>query len=109
MVELVLREAGWRADAYGTLLPAETLGLAIREQRPRLLWVSVSTIRSPAEFLAEYARLYDTASNVGTAVVVGGRALDDEALRREMTYSAYCDTLRHLVSFAGTVAGVSAP
>jgi excisionase family DNA binding protein len=103
MVEIALREAGWRAISLGTMLPASTLVEAVRENQPELIWVSVSSIASPHEFLQEYARLYETAAALGTAVAVGGRALT-EAVRQQMDYSAYCDTLRHLVSFVDTLA-----
>ena len=102
MIEIALREAGWRASSYGTLLPAATLGEAVRENRPQLLWVSVSSIESVPQFLDEYARLYETAAELGTAVAVGGRALTEE-IRQQMVYSAYCDTLRHLVTFVATL------
>lgn len=102
MVEIALREAGWRATSLGTLLPAATLGEAVRESRPQLLWVSVSSIESVPNFLDEYSRLYDTAAGLGTAVAVGGRALTEE-IRQQMVYSAYCDTLRHLVTFVETL------
>jgi MerR family transcriptional regulator, light-induced transcriptional regulator len=102
MVEITLREAGWRATSLGTLLPAATLGEAVRENRPQLLWISVSSIVSVPDFLDEYARLYETAAELGTAVAVGGRALVEE-IRQQMAYSAYCDTLRHLVTFAETL------
>jgi MerR family transcriptional regulator, light-induced transcriptional regulator len=102
MIEIVLREAGWHASSYGTQLPAATLGEAVRESRPQLLWVSVSSIDAVPQFLEEYARLYETAAELGTAVAVGGRALKDE-IRQQMSYSAYCDTLRHLVTFVATL------
>jgi MerR family transcriptional regulator, light-induced transcriptional regulator len=102
MVEIALREAGWRASSYGTLLPAATLGEAVRENKPALLWISVSTIGSVPEFLDNYAALFATATEQGAAVAVGGRALTDD-IRRQMVYSAYCDNLRHLVSFAATL------
>ncbi len=99
MVELALREAGWQATSLGTLLPALTLMDALRENKPRLLWLSVSSIPDVETFLADFAALHAAATEQGTAVVVGGRALSEE-LRRQMSYSAYCDTLRHMVSFA---------
>lgn len=102
MVEIVLREAGWRASSCGTLLPTATLGEAVREDRPQLLWISVSCIESVPAFLDEYARLYETAAELGIAVAVGGRALTEE-VRQQMVYSAYCDTLRHLQTFAATL------
>lgn len=102
MVELVLLECGWRAESYGTLLPAATLCQAVHDYRPRLLWLSVSSIESREEFLTDYAELQQTAEGEGAAVVVGGRALDEE-LRRRMKYSAHCDTLAHLASFVETL------
>ena len=102
MVEIVLAEAGWRATSYGSMLPAATLGQAVLDSRPQLLWISVSCIESIPEFLAEYGRLYQTAADAGTAVVVGGRALTEE-IRQQMVYSAFCDNLRHLVTFAATM------
>jgi excisionase family DNA binding protein len=102
MIEIALREAGWRASSYGTLLPAATLGEAVRENRPQLLWLSVSSIESVPRFLDEYAKLQETAAELGSAVAVGGRALT-EGIRQQMVYSAYCDTLRHLVTFVATL------
>jgi excisionase family DNA binding protein len=103
MVELTLRERGWRAESYGTLLPAATLCQAVHDYHPRLLWVSVSAIDSPEVFLREYRELHEVAVGEGTAVVVGGRALDQE-LRRQMKYSAHCDTMTHLANFVETLA-----
>jgi len=102
LIELVLREAGWRAESYGIGHPLETLGRAIERHRPRMLWLSVSHIPSIDDFLQRYARLYDQASANGIAVVVGGRALAQD-IRSRMTYAAYCDNFRHLVSFAASL------
>lgn len=57
MIEIVLRERGWQATSLGTQLPAATLAEAVRDNRPRLLWVSVSCIESIPVFLEDYARL----------------------------------------------------
>jgi methanogenic corrinoid protein MtbC1 len=102
MVELALREAGWRAESYGTGLPVATLCAAMDRMEPRLLWLCVSTFADRDSFLARYSALYEAAAARGIPVVVGGRALTEE-VRREIRYSAYCDTLAHLVSFAKTL------
>ena len=105
MVELALREAGWRATSLGTQLPASTLAEAIREKRPRLLWLSISSVASLPQFLADYETLRTIAEKQGVAVVVGGRALTGE-VRQQMTFSCYGDSLRHLVTFAATLTAV---
>lgn len=102
MIEVVMREVGWNATSLGTQLPAATISEAVRDNRPRLLWVSVSCLDSAPAFLEEYAHLHRAAIDTGAAVVVGGRALTAE-IRQEMAYSSYCDTLRHLVTFANSL------
>ncbi|MEY4180990.1 MAG: hypothetical protein RLY70_4565 [Planctomycetota bacterium] len=104
IVELVLREAGWQAESLGTSLPFSSLAAAVRSQRPRLLWLSVSHVRDDAEFLAGYRELHDTARELGTAMVVGGQALGRE-LRHQMSYASFCDTVRQLDDFARAFRG----
>ena len=103
MVELVLRDAKWKAVSLGDNLPFDTLAAAIREHRPRLFWLSCSHIVEESAFLAEYAGLYE-AFSMEVAFVVGGYALT-ESIRRKMKYSAYCDNMQHLEGFAQTLYG----
>jgi excisionase family DNA binding protein len=98
MAELVLREAGWNAASLGNNLPFDTLAAAIREQQPRLFWLSCSHLADEAAFLRDYAQL-NKEFCAKVAFVVGGRALS-EPLRREMKYAAFCDNTAHLESFA---------
>lgn len=107
MIELVLRELGWQATSLGTSLPSATIGDAVRDSRPKLLWLSVSYIESVPTFLEEYAFLHNLATETGTAVVVGGRALTPE-IRQQIAYSAYCDTLQHLVTFVSSFTSIQA-
>lgn len=98
MLEIVLGEAGWRAQSYGCGLPATTLVDALRNVRPRLLWLSISTFQSEQQFVTDCATLYAAAQELGVAVLVGGRMLTAE-LRERIQYSAYGDNLRHAVAF----------
>jgi excisionase family DNA binding protein len=102
MVEITLREAGWNAQSFGPSLPAETLQAAVEQSKPRLLWISVSTLECEEEFLVEYDKLFAVAMSTGTAVAIGGRGLT-ESLRRQIRFSVYCDHLRHLLSFASSI------
>lgn len=99
MVELVLRESGWRAESFGANLPFPTLINALNDHRPRLCWLSTSYIGSRDAFVSGCNMLYEAAQQQGTALVLGGRELD-ESLRRDIQYNAYCDRLIHLVGFA---------
>lgn len=103
MAELVLRDAHWNAVSLGDNLPFATLAAAIREQCPRLFWLSCSHIADEPDFLAGYRELHDE-FGMDVAFVLGGYALN-ESLRQKMKYSAYCDNMQHLEGFAQTLRG----
>ena len=106
MAELVLRESGIHATALGNSIPFRSLIQAVRENRPSMFWLSVSHIREGLDFAVEFAALSQTCQESGTALVVGGRALTSE-LRQKLNYSAFCDTMQHLASFAKTLVNSS--
>jgi len=102
MVEVTLREAGWNAASLGPNLPIANMCASIERTRPQLFWLSASVIPAIEDFLAGYQTLFETATRSGAALVVGGKALTPD-VRRQMQYSAFCDNLRHLVSFIATL------
>lgn len=106
MAETVLQDCGWTSRSLGTSLPFASLATAIRENRPRLFWVSVSYIADPVVFLQEFPTLNAAAEDVGAAIVVGGFAMRGE-IRQQIRYSAFCDTMQHLEQFAHTLRGAA--
>lgn len=99
MVELVLRDIGWRASSLGNMLPFASLEQALSDMRPALFWVSVSVIRHEQSFLAAFERLAALAFDQQVTLVVGGKALTHD-VRTRMRYSAFCDTFQHLETVA---------
>ena len=98
MTELVLRDCGWRANSLGNMLPFETLRRALERDRPRLMWLSVTSIRDADRFIASFNTLCETATAHGSAIVVGGQALTAD-IRRLLRYTTYCDNFQHLEAF----------
>jgi methanogenic corrinoid protein MtbC1 len=101
MVEVVLRSLGWNATSLGSNLPLATLAAACREVQPRLLWLSASHVVDSARLVADYQSFLASVP-ADLPVVVGGQGLTHD-LRKQLSYSAFCDTMRHLESFAGTL------
>jgi methanogenic corrinoid protein MtbC1 len=97
LVELVLRQNGWQATSLGSSLPFDTLIAAIKENQPKLFWLSVSHIADQEAFVRDYRRLYEVAAGK-TKLIVGGRALSEE-VRKQIQYAAYCDNLQHLEAY----------
>jgi excisionase family DNA binding protein len=104
MTELTLRESGWQATNLGVSLPFDTLEAALTQNRPRLFWLSVSSIADERRFVRQYTRFFELAETHQTPVAVGGRALT-QSLRRRIRCSACCDDLQQLDSFATSIRG----
>jgi excisionase family DNA binding protein len=103
LVELMLREQGWNATSIGTDLPAESFLQAAHDFQPKMIWLSVSSFDQPAMFIDQQNRLADGIGD-GVALVIGGRALSD-AIRPQLKYTAFCDSLQHLDELAAMIAG----
>ncbi len=101
LVELSLREIGWNAISLGNNLPIESFLQAVADQRPQLVWLSVSAVEDPELFVADQNRL---AAHLGNDVslLVGGRALTDE-IRPRLAYTAHCDSLRNMIDLASMI------
>lgn len=103
LIELVMREAGWRASNLGSNIPFSSLLKAVQQVKPRFVWLSVSTVGDSEAFVEECNRFAERLPR-DVVLVVGGRALHD-AIRPRLKFTAHCDTLHHLTSFASSVRG----
>ena len=99
MCELVLRDAGWRAQSLGPDHPTDTLIAAISDLSPGLLVLSVNHVADTRRFLADYGRLYEHAHRHRVPVVVGGQALTRE-LQASMRYATLGRSMKELIDFA---------
>ncbi len=102
LAEMVLREQGWEAVNVGPNTPLASFRRALRELRPRLLWLSCGHLADAESFLAQYGELYREAERAGVAVAVGGPARS-AAVRGRMRYTTFGDGLTHLAAFARTL------
>ena len=106
MAEIVLRSAGWDARLLGTSIPFDSLEAALRQHRPGLFWLSVSHIDDEATFISRFNRLLAIAAECDTAIVAGGHALTS-AIRAQLSFCSFCDTMRHLEDCSRRLAGGS--
>lgn len=102
LIEMLLREAGWRVLNIGPNTPFASFERALREHQPRLLWLSCSYLADVEAFVAGYRSLYREAAQQGVRVAVGGRALGEE-VRQQMTFTHHGDRLSHLSAFVASL------
>lgn len=102
LAELVLRDGGWDVVNLGPHTPLASFRKALKEIRPRLLWLTITHLEDPEYFLKEYRLLYQDAELLGVPVAVGGQALS-QAVRATMPYTTHGDGLAQLAAFARTL------
>lgn len=106
--ELVLRGAGWDVRNLGPNLPLSSLGAAVRDLRPGLVFLSVNYLADPERFCDEYLAFYENAAAHGVAVMLGGRALGP-GIRARVVAAGFGERMAHLAEFARRLAPASAP
>ncbi len=102
LVQMVLLDVGWNAVNLGPHTPLTSFRLALRELKPRMMWLSASDLPDQQSFLDEYRELYKEAQATGVAVAIGGRAIQG-SLRAMMPCTLHGDNLADLAAFARTL------
>ena len=102
MAGLILKELGWNAESLGSGLPVETVIKAVVDIKPKLVWLSVSCIDDTEYFIYTCNQLHNIAAEHRTALVLGGCALG-ESLRKQLSYTVYCDNFKDLANFASSL------
>lgn len=79
---VILQSIGYAAVDLGPDTPAASLASAIRDQRPALVWVSLTTPKLPKKLVGALARVAEASNEVGAALAVGGQELDAGIIRQ---------------------------
>lgn len=75
MAATTLLESGYRDVNFGANLPVDSLIGAIREHKPRMVWMSLSSSESVENMLGLLPKLASAAASAGAVLVLGGRAI----------------------------------
>jgi hypothetical protein len=101
-VELTLLDLGWRVVNLGPETPMTALATAVRQYRPRLVWLSITTQRPASAFLDDYPRLIEATRTCLAGLIVGGQGVTPE-LQHRLVAAAFGTRLAHLREFARTL------
>jgi excisionase family DNA binding protein len=99
MAELTLADMGWRTVNIGPNTPVSSLLEAVTRHRPRLVWLSVTSMKPSASFFEGYPRLFEAAQAKGASVIIGGQGLT-ATLQDRLVASGFGTRLAHLKAFA---------
>lgn len=94
LVELVLRQMGWRTIQLGGGLPIESVLHAVEHYQPQLVWISISALDDSEQFIQHHSYLLQQMAEVGR-LVMGGRAINAEMVQR-LNAATYCGNLEEL-------------
>jgi methanogenic corrinoid protein MtbC1 len=81
-VELTLLDLGWRVLNLGPEAPMAALAVAVRQHRPRLVWISITTQNLRPAFLEDYPQMLEAAGAERAGGIAGGQGLTVELQHR---------------------------
>ena len=102
MVELILRNQGINATSMGTSIPGTSIVSAIENLKPNLVWLSASHIANREKFEHEFQLVSDSCDQNNIVFLIGGIVLDAR-IRKQLNYSFFGDTMKHLDTFANSL------
>ncbi len=102
MAAVVLKAAGWRDENLGADLPIEALIAAIEGGRPRLVWISFSSVPAAEAFYKGHRPVMEKADSMGATVVVGGRVCPRQ-FRSDGSPLNYLPSMETLGAFASAL------
>ncbi len=100
-VEMILIDSGWKATSLGSGVPIASLAKAIEVNRPRLFWVSSSSVADEQKFISDF-EILSSACGETTALIIGGRGFS-EPIRSKLRYTACCENLQRLESLVAAI------
>ncbi len=80
LVDVSLRDMGWKSTYLGVNLPFATIEKAINDLRPDVLWITCASIRNEQEFLTGLKTLRQATTRMNCEFVLGGRAIDRQKI-----------------------------
>lgn len=101
MVRHLLEAEGWKVISLGTHTPLFSFNDAINKFKPELVCISTTMVDNLERVARDFNALHRTASKHGTRLVVGGMALESEAMRTRLRGAIYVSTLYELLTLIG--------
>ncbi len=100
MVELALRDCGWKSTSMGENVPLASLAAAIQTYSPKIFWLCVSHLESKERFIAEFTHMHNQFRQSVTFIIIGNALTED--VRARLPRFIYCRNLCQLTQYFGS-------
>lgn len=97
LVRDLLEAEGWKVIYLGSHTPLFTFAEAVNRFKPCMVCISVTMADNLERAVRDYESLRRAAAKHGTRIIIGGAALQDEAVRARFRGAIYAPTLHDLL------------
>ncbi|MEO7506897.1 MAG: cobalamin-dependent protein, partial [Pyrinomonadaceae bacterium] len=103
LVQIILESEGWEVINLGPNTPLYALSEMVRQRRPQFVCVSARILADPDRAAREFADLRQLGTRIGAALVIGGEAFRDDAVRARFPADLYARNFAALTTFVRTL------
>ncbi len=99
LVDIVLLDLGWKTINTGANTPLQSFFDGIDFYKPKVVWMSVTSIPNIEDFLEDNQKLFEKVCQNHSVLIMGGQALT-LGVRKKLKFHFYGDTMTHLGAYA---------
>ena len=100
LVQMIFESEGWEVLNFGANTPLFSIADEILHYSPQMVCISSTLMDNVERFARDYKDFVDKTDKIETPVILGGKAFENETLRKRFPANYYPQSFAHLTEIA---------
>jgi MerR family transcriptional regulator, light-induced transcriptional regulator len=105
LAQVILENEGWEVMNFGANTPLYALTEEVLRYQPKMICITATMINDIERLFRDYQSFTEQADKIETSVIFGGRAFNDQQIRRRFSTACHAESFVELAEFARDLAG----
>lgn len=107
LAQIVLESVGWEVLNFGANTPLYALTPEVLQHSPQMICLSATMIFDLERTTRDYREFYAELVKSNIAIVIGGRAFNDERIRKRFPAEQHVESFSHLAHFSQKISSAN--
>jgi excisionase family DNA binding protein len=105
LAQITIENEGWEVLNFGANTPLKCLAKEIFQHSPKMICISAAIITDVEQIACSYKCFVKRTDKLGIPIILGGRALKDETVRKYFPADFYAESFADLAEFTRKLTG----